>query len=259
MAQNNLKVMTKLALVTGGSRGLGRSMALALANNGTDVILTYHSRSDAANEVIAEVSSRGQKAVALKLDVTEIGSFDNFANTFARTIQENFSTDKFDYLVNNAGMGVYSVFTDTTEDEFDLMMNAHLKAPFFLSQKLLPLMNDGGGIVNISSGLTRFAIPGYAAYSAAKGGIEVITNYQAKVLGPRRIRANTVAPGAVETDFGGGAIRDNADLNQFIASQTALGRAGLPDDIGPVVAFLCSDEAKWVNAQRIEVSGGQMI
>ncbi len=251
--------MKSIALVTGGSRGLGMNMAMALAENGTDVIITYHSRADSAEAVVAKIKETGQNAAALQLDVTAVDTFDAFVDSLKVTLNETFDSDSLDYLVNNAGMGVHAVFPQTTEEQFDLMTNAHFKAPFFLSQKLLSVMNDGGGIVNISSGLTRFAIPGYAAYASAKSGLETLTLYQAKILGERGIRANIVAPGAIETDFGGGAVRDNAELNQFIASQTVLGRVGLPDDIGPVVAFLCSDDAKWVNAQRIEVSGGQMI
>ncbi|MFN3665065.1 MAG: SDR family NAD(P)-dependent oxidoreductase [Sediminibacterium sp.] len=247
---------TKIALVTGGSRGLGKSMAIELAKKGLDVIITYQKQVTDAEKLVAEINQTGRKAAALQLDVAQSGSFDAFVDSVKHTLQTSFQTDKLDFLVNNAGSGVHADFGQTTEEQFDSMMNIHLKAPFFLTQKLLPLINDGGGIVNISSGLTRFTYTGYDAYSTMKGGVETLTKYQAKYLGARKIRVNVVAPGAIETDFGGGTIRDNKELNDYIASLTALGRVGLPDDIGTVVAFLCTDDAKWVNAQRIEVAGG---
>ncbi|MFW2476807.1 MAG: SDR family NAD(P)-dependent oxidoreductase [Sediminibacterium sp.] len=247
---------TKIALVTGGSRGLGKSMAIELAKKGLDVIITYQKQVTDAEKLVAEINQTGRKAAALQLDVAQSGSFDAFVDSVKHTLQTSFQTDKLDFLVNNAGSGVHADFGQTTEEQFDSMMNIHLKAPFFLTQKLLPLINDGGGIVNISSGLTRFTYTGYDAYSTMKGGVETLTKYQAKYLGDRKIRVNVVAPGAIETDFGGGTIRDNKELNDYIASLTALGRVGLPDDIGTVVAFLCTDDAKWVNAQRIEVAGG---
>lgn len=247
---------SKIALVTGGSRGLGKNMAIALAKKGLDVIITYHSRSDEAQNVISEIEKLGQKAAALQLDVANYNSFDGFVNQVKSTLQSTFQTNKIDYLVNNAGVGAHASFGDTTEEQFDTMVNIHLKAPFFLTQKLLPEFNNGGGIVNIASGLTRFSFTGYDAYATMKGGVETLSMYQAKFLGERKIRVNIVAPGAIETDFGGGAVRDNKELNDMISSLTALGRVGLPDDIGGVVAFLCSDDAKWVNGQRIEVSGG---
>lgn len=247
---------TKIALVTGGSRGLGKSMAIELAKKGLDVIITYQKQVSDAEKLVAEINQTGRKAAALQLDVAQSGSFDAFVDSVKHTLQTSFQTDKLDFLVNNAGSGVHADFGQTTEEQFDSMMNIHLKAPFFLTQKLLPLINDGGGIVNISSGLTRFTYTGYDAYSTMKGGVETLTKYQAKYLGDRKIRVNVVAPGAIETDFGGGTIRDNKELNDYIASLTALGRVGLPDDIGTVVAFLCTDDAKWVNAQRIEVAGG---
>ncbi len=247
---------TKIALVTGGSRGLGKSMAIELAKKGLDVIITYQKQVSDAEKLVAEINQTGRKAAALQLDVAQSGSFDAFVDSVKHTLQTSFQTDKLDFLVNNAGSGVHADFGQTTEEQFDSMMNIHLKAPFFLTQKLLPLINDGGGIVNISSGLTRFTYTGYDAYSTMKGGVETLTKYQAKYLGYRKIRVNVVAPGAIETDFGDGTIRDNKELNDYIASLTALGRVGLPDDIGTVVAFLCTDDAKWVNAQRIEVAGG---
>jgi NAD(P)-dependent dehydrogenase (short-subunit alcohol dehydrogenase family) len=250
---------SKIALVTGGSRGLGKNMALKLAERGSDVIITYHSRNDEAQNVVAEIEKLGRKAFALPLDVADSNSFQNFADKIKETLQNHFQTDKFDFLVNNAGVGAHASFGETTEEQFDYMVNVHLKAPFFLTQKLLPQFNNGGGIVNIASGLTRFSFTGYDAYATMKGGVETLSKYQAKFLGERGIRVNIVAPGAIETDFGGGVVRDNKELNDYIASQTALGRVGLPDDIGGVVAFLCSDDAKWVNGQRIEVSGGMNL
>lgn len=246
----------KIALVTGGSRGLGKDMAIQLAKKGNNVIITYHSRVDEAEKVVAEIEKLGKKAAAIQLDVADSKSFDGFVSQLKSTLKSTFNTDKIDYLVNNAGVGAHANFADTTEEQFDTMVNIHLKAPFFLTQKLLPEFNNGGGIVNIASGLTRFTFSGYDAYSVMKGGVETLSKYQAKFLGDRKIRVNIVAPGAIETDFGGGVVRDNKELNDYIASLTALGRVGQPDDIGSVVAFLCSDDAKWVNGQRIEVSGG---
>jgi len=247
---------SKIALVTGGSRGLGKDMALQLAQKGLDVIITYHSKKEEAEAVVSEIEKSGKKAVALQLDVAHANTFDGFVEDVKRVLQSSFQTDHFDFLINNAGVGLYASFMETTESQFDTMVNIHLKAPFFLSQKLLPFMNDGGGIVNISSGLARFTMSGYDAYATMKGGVETLSKYQALALGNRKIRVNIVAPGAIETDFGGGTVRDNEAINKMLASQTALGRVGLPDDIGSVVAFLCSEDAKWINAQRIEVSGG---
>ncbi|SCY67762.1 SDR family NAD(P)-dependent oxidoreductase [Flavobacterium caeni] len=249
----------KIALVTGGSRGLGKNMALALAANQTDVLLTYNQKASEADAVVAKIQSLGVKAAALQLDVADSKSFDAFFANVQSTLAEKFNTSTFDFLVNNAGIGLYAPFANFTEADFDTLHQIHVKAPFFLTQKALPLLNDGGSIVNVSTGLTRFSLPGYSAYATMKGAMETLTKYQAKELGARGIRANIIAPGAIETDFGGGHVRDNADVNAFVASQTALGRVGLPDDIGGVVAFLCSDAARWVNAQRIEVSGGQFI
>lgn len=250
---------TKIALVTGGSRGLGKNMALSLAKKGLNVILTYNSKKDEADETVAAIEALGQKAAALQLNVGEVNSFDAFIEEVKGTLQSTFGTDKFDYLVNNAGVGVHASFAETTDEQFDMLVNIHFKGAFFLTQKALPVLNDGGGIVNISTGLARFSTPGYAAYASMKGAIETLTKYQAKELGARGIRANVVAPGAIETDFGGGVVRDNAEVNKGIASITALGRVGQPDDIGSVVAFLCTDDAKWVNAQRIEASGGMFL
>jgi NAD(P)-dependent dehydrogenase (short-subunit alcohol dehydrogenase family) len=253
---DNKKVADKIALVTGGSRGLGKDMALQLAEKGIHVILTYHSKKDEALGVVKEIQGKGLKAAALHLNVEDSKTFDNFFRQVSTTLKDSFGTTTLNYLVNNAGTGVYAPFSETSEDQFDSMVNIHFKATYFLSQKALPLIADGGGIVNISSGLARFSFAGYSAYGSMKGAIETLTKYQALELGPRKIRINVVAPGAIETDFGGGAVRDNADLNKMIASQTALGRTGVPGDIGGVVAFLCTDEAKWINGQRIEVAGG---
>ncbi|SNR96075.1 NAD(P)-dependent dehydrogenase, short-chain alcohol dehydrogenase family [Methylobacillus rhizosphaerae] len=249
----------KIGLVTGGSRGLGKNTALAMAAKGIDVILTYHSQHTSAQAVVAEITAMGRKAAALQLDVTDSSGFKEFSQQIATLLQTNWQTESLDYVVNNAGTGIYAPFAETTEEQFDQMVNTHLKSVFFLTQKLLPLIRNGGRIVNLSSGLARFAMPGYSAYAAMKGGIEVLTRYMAKELGARQIAVNTVAPGAIETDFGQGVVRDNQDINAHIASQTAMGRVGLPDDIGPMIASLLSEDNRWVNAQRIEVSGGMLI
>jgi NAD(P)-dependent dehydrogenase (short-subunit alcohol dehydrogenase family) len=250
---------SKIALLTGGSRGLGKNMAIAIAKKGIDVILTYNSKKEEALAVVKKIEQLGQKAAAIQLNVGDAKSFDQFFVTVTDTLKERFSTDQFDFLINNAGIGIGASFATTTEEQFDSLMNIHLKGTFFLTQKALPVISDGGSIVNLSSGLARFSLPGYAAYATMKGAIETLTRYQAKELGARQIRVNSVAPGAIETDFGGGVVRDNKDINAHIASTTALGRVGLPDDIGGVVAFLCTDDAKWITAQRIEVSGGTLI
>lgn len=251
--------ISKVALITGGSRGLGRNTAVSLARRGVGVVLTYHSKAAEAATVVAEIEALGGRAVALRLDAADMASFDGFVQDVRQTVARTWSRDSIDYLVNNAGTGVYALIADTTEAQFDAMVNVHLKGVFFLTQALLPLIADGGRIVNVSTGLTRFSMPGYAAYAAMKGGVEVLTRYLAAELGGRRIAVNTVAPGAIETDFGGGAVRDNVDLNSMIASMTALGRVGVPDDIGQMIASLLGDDNRWVNAQRIEVSGGVHI
>lgn len=248
-----------IVLVTGGSRGLGKSTALHLAKQGFGVILTYRSKQAEAAEVVAQIEALGQKAVALPLDVSDSSSFAVFANQVREALLAQWGSSTFHALINNAGTGAHASLMDTTEAQFDDMVNIHLKGVFFLTQKLLPLMADGGRIVNLSSGLTRFALPGYAAYAAMKGAVEVLTRYMAKELGPRGIAVNTVAPGAIATDFGGGAVRDTPQLNAFVASQTALGRVGEADDIGAMVASLVSPDNRWVNAQRIEVSGGMFV
>ncbi|MDR3392014.1 MAG: SDR family oxidoreductase [Sulfuriferula sp.] len=249
----------KLAIVTGGSRGLGKNTALRIAAKGNDVILTYRSKKAEADEVVAQIVAMGRKAVALPLDVADSKSFAEFARQISNTLQQQWGRNQFDFLINNAGIGIHASFADTSEAQFDQLVNIQFKGVFFLTQTLLPLIADHGRIVNISTGLTRFSLPGFAAYAAMKGAIEVLTKYMAKELGPRGITVNVVAPGAIETDFGGGIVRDNAQANSFIASQTALGRAGLPDDIGGVIASLLAEDNRWVNAQRIEASGGMFI
>lgn len=249
----------RIAIVTGGSRGLGKNAALKLAEKGIAIILTYNSQREDADDVVREIEKKGVKALVLQLNVAESASFSAFANEVKQQLKHVWQRDSFDYLLNNAGIGINAPFTDITEAQFDQLVNIHFKGPFFLTQHLLPLMKNGGRILNVSSGLTRFALPGYSAYAAMKGAMEVLTHYQAKELGARGISANIIAPGAIETDFGGGAVRDNAELNKAIAAQTALGRVGLPDDIGEAIAALLGDGLGWMNAQRIEVSGGMYI
>jgi len=250
---------TKIALVTGASRGLGRNMAIALARRGVDVIGTYHSNKAEADATVAAVEALGRKAVMFQLDTGAIAGFAAFAVDLKQALAAAWNRTTFDYLVNNAGIGIHAPFAETTEADFDRLMNIHLKGVFFLTQTLLPLIADGGRIVNLSSGLARFSMPGYAAYAAMKGAVEVLTRYLAKELGSRNIAVNTVAPGAIETDFSGGTVRDNKQVNAFVASVTALGRPGLPDDIGPAVASLLREDNRWINAQRIEVSGGMFV
>jgi NAD(P)-dependent dehydrogenase (short-subunit alcohol dehydrogenase family) len=249
---------TPIALVTGASRGLGKNTALALAARGEDILLTYRDNAREAQQVVAAIEAQGRRATALRLDVADSGSFAAFAAQ-VREALSGWQCERFDHLVNNAGVGIHASFAETTEAQFDTLMNIHLKGAFFLTQSLLPLINDGGRIVNISSGLARFSLPGYAAYAAMKGGVEVLTRYLAKELGPRGIAVNVIAPGAIETDFGGGAVRDNAQLNAFVASQTALGRAGVPDDVGGAISALLQPENRWITGQRIEVSGGMFV
>lgn len=251
--------MTKITLITGGSRGLGRNAALHVARGGGDIVITFRSNRDEADAVVAEVEALGRKAAAFELDSGDIASFSAFAGTLKDTLGSTFGRDSFDHLVNNAGHGDYASIADTTEAQFDRLFDVHVKGVFFLTQALLPLLADGGRIVNIGTGLTRFAYPGYAAYAAAKGAVGVLTAYMAKEFGSRGITVNTVAPGAIETDFGGGVVRDDADTNKQLAEMTALGRVGLPDDIGMMIASLLGDGNRWINAQRIEVSGGQAI
>lgn len=246
---------TKIAIVTGGSRGLGRNTAISLARRGVDVIFTYHARKEDAETVVSEIEAMGRKAAAFLLDTGDTGTFDGFVSGVQTTLQR-WDKEKFDFLVNNAGHSLHVAFVEMTEPDFDKMVNVGFKGVYFLTQKLLPLMNDGGRIVNLSSGLARVPMGGSSAYGSVKGAIEVLTRYLAKELAPRKITANVVAPGPIETDFSGGMVRDNPEVNKQISSITALGRPGVPDDIGPMIASLLSEDNRWVNAQRIEVSGG---
>ncbi len=249
----------KINIITGGSRGLGRSMALHLAGKGQDSIITYHANKAAADEVVKAIEAKGQKAVALQLDVSKASTFDRFAADVEKALTATWKRSTFDHLVNNAGSGVGITIADTSEAQFDAMMNEHVKGPYFLTQKLLPLMADGGKILNISSGLARFSFPSRAPYAIMKGAVEVFTRYLAKELGARGITANTLAPGAIATDFGGGNTRDNPQVRAMLAGQTALGRVGEADDIGTLAAAMLSDDFRWVNGQRIEASGGFML
>jgi NAD(P)-dependent dehydrogenase (short-subunit alcohol dehydrogenase family) len=250
---------TKIAIITGGSRGLGRNTALAVAARGIDVIFTYRTNKAEAEKVAAEIKASGRKALALQLDTGDSASFPAFAETIAAALRDTWGRTNFDYLVNNAGHSAPGLIATMSEADFDGLYQVHFKGVVFLTQKLLPLIADGGRIVNLSSGLARFSLPGYAAYASMKGAIEVFTRYLAKEVGTRGIAVNVVAPGAIETDFGGGAVRDNADLNKFVASVTAMGRVGVPDDIGPMIATLLADENRWLTGQRIEVSGGMFL
>ncbi len=254
-----MEKQNKIALVTGGSRGLGKNAALKIAEKGIDVIVTYQSKKEEAEKTVEEIKLLGVNAAALQLDVSDSNSFDSFITEVTNTLKSTFNADQFDFLINNAGIGINAPFAETTGDQFDSLVNIHFKGPFFLTQKALSIINNGGAIINISSGLARFCLPGYSAYGALKAAMETLTRYQAKELGAKGIRSNIIAPGAIETDFGGGVVRDNEQMNAGIASQTALGRVGLPDDIGGVVAFLCTEEARWINAQRIEISGGMFL
>jgi len=249
----------KLALITGASRGLGKNTALHLAAQGIDIIGTYNSKADEAQALVNTLEASGVRAAMLQLDVSNSASFEDFAQQLSETLQHVFGRQQLDFLVNNAGIGINAPFSETSEAQFEQLFNIQLKGPFFLTQRLLPLIADQGRIVNISTGLTRFALPGYAAYAAMKGAMEVLTRYQAKELGARGIRANVLAPGAIETDFGGGVVRDNTEVNDFIAGNTALGRVGLPDDIGAAVALLLGDGGGWITGQRLEVSGGMFL
>ncbi|MFP2961625.1 SDR family NAD(P)-dependent oxidoreductase [Myxococcus sp. 1LA] len=248
-----------VALITGGSRGLGKNMALKLAARGTGIILTYRTGADEAADVVKQIEAAGGKAVALPLDVGDTRGFGVFVEAVRTELGRHFGRERLDFLVNNAGMGIHASFAETTEAQFDALMNVHLKGTFFLTQRLLPVLADGGRILNISTGLARFTFPGYAAYATMKAGVEALTRYLAKELGPRRISVNVLAPGATATDFGGGAVRDNKELNKTLAAQIALGRVGEADDIGDAVAMLLSPEGAWVTGQRIEASGGMML
>jgi NAD(P)-dependent dehydrogenase (short-subunit alcohol dehydrogenase family) len=252
------QITTKIAIVTGGSRGLGRNTVLSLAKRGVDSIITYNSNREAAEKVVGLVREAGRKAIALQLDTSKLKSLDPFVQSVRQALTD-LGAARFDYLVNNAGTSLHKAFDQTTEEELDRIYNIHFKGVFFLTQKLLPLINDGGRIVNVSSGLARFALPGMSGYASMKGAIEVLTRYLAKELGARGIAVNTVAPGAIATDFSGGMVRDNPEVNKRVADMTALGRVGEPDDIGPMIASLLSEDNRWINAQRIEVSGGMAL
>lgn len=254
-----METKTKIALVTGGNRGLGKNSALKIAQKGLDVIITYRSNELEAEAIVKEIKTMGRNAAAFQLDTKDRKSFDAFVKNVTDHLQETTGNSHIDYLVNNAGTALYAPITDVTEEQMDDIVDIHFKGVFFLTQKLLPFINDGGGIINISSGLARFATPGSSVYGSIKAGVEMLTKYMAKELGARKIKANVIAPGAVETDFGGGRVRDNKEINDMVAGATALGRVGIPDDIGGVVAFLCTDDAGWINGQRIEVSGGMFL
>ena len=249
----------KIALVTGGSRGLGKDMALRIAEKGIDVIITYNSKADEAQNVVGQILQSGRKAAALQLNTGDTKSFDSFINQLKDTLTDKFGTDHIDFLVNNAGIGGYKLIGEVTEEFFDELLNIHFKGVYFLTQSMLPLINDGGGIVNVSSGLTRITFPRSSAYAAMKGAIEVFTRYLAKELGTRDIKANTIAPGPIMTDFGGAHLRESEESQKQVSAVTALGRPGVAEDIGGVVAFLCTEDASWVNGQLIEISGGLLL
>ena len=249
-------IVRKIALITGGSRGLGKDMAHKIAAKGIDVVITYNNNEELAQQTVKDTEAAGGKAFALKLNMSDFNSLDAFVHTFTDLLQSNLQTSNFDFLVNNAGMGKTVPFTEVTEVIFDEFMNVHFKGVYFLTQKLLPFINKGGSIINISTGTTRFTNPGYSVYASMKGAIEVFTKYLAKELGSKGIRANVVAPGAIETDFNNAVIRNNPQIKNIISSLTPLGRVGAANDIGGVVAFLCTDDSYWINGQRIEVSGG---
>lgn len=248
----------KTAIITGGSRGLGRDMAINLAKDGVDVIITYIKNKKNAEEVVQEIESLGRKAKAFPFDANRTESGAELIAAATAYLQSENGNPQFDFLVNNAGTGTFNLVAQTTADQFNEMMNVHLKSVFFLTQAALPHLNNGGRIINISSGLTRFSFPGMSAYAIMKGGIEVFTRYLAKELGERKITANIIAPGAIATDFAGGSNKDPEKAG-IISSLTALGRIGEAEDVGGTVAFLCSDRAGWINGQRIEVSGGMLV
>ena len=251
-----MSTQNKIALVTGGSRGLGKNMALRLADYGNDVILTYHSHKEDADAVAAEIEGKGKKAAVIQYDSSDFQSLDLFLQRVAQTLKEKWNTDKFDFLINNAGIGATIPFAEVTEEDFDRFLDIHFKSVYFLTQRALPVMNDNGRIINISTGTTRFANPGYSVYASMKGAIEVLTRYVAKEVGARGITVNVVAPGPIETDFNNAAIRNNPERKKMLSTLTALGRVGEAEDIGGVIAFLCSEDARWISGQRIEVSGG---
>ncbi|MDB5503157.1 MAG: putative oxidoreductase [Tardiphaga sp.] len=249
----------QIALITGASRGLGRNMALHLAKRGVHIVGTYRSGAVEADALRQEIEALGGTAAMLALDVTDTASFPTFATTVAKTLKTDFGRERFDFLVNNAGNGLFANFAEATEEEFESLVTTHLRGPVFLTQKLLPLIEDGGRILNVSSGFVRFTLPGYSLYAAMKAAVEVLTRYMAVELGARRIRVNAIAPGAIATDFGGGAVRDNDDVNAYVAKGIALGRVGLPDDVGGAVAAILSDDMGWANGTTFDISGGQLL
>lgn len=249
----------KIALITGSSRGLGKSMALNLAKKGYNIIITYKDSKEKAQDVADKIKSYGQDAIVFQLDTENSKSFEKFSKNLRLCLKSTWQAEGIDVLVNNAGIGINSSISDTSIEEFDKLYNIHVKGVYFLTQKLLPMLNNGTSIINISSGLTRFALPGFSAYAMMKGAIEIMTKYLALELGNRDITVNTIAPGAIETDFAGGFVRDNKEVNTYMASQTALGRVGKVDDIGASIATLVSNECHWINAQRIEISGGMKL
>ena len=249
----------QIALITGASRGLGRSMALHLAKRGVHIVGTYRSGAEQADSLRQEIEGLGGKAVMLALDVTDTASFAAFAETLAQKLKADFGRERFDYLVNNAGNGLFANFEDATEEQFESLVGTHLRGPVFLTQKLLPFIEDGGRILNVSSGFVRFTLAGYSLYAAMKAAVEVLTRFMAVELGARRIRVNAIAPGAIETDFGGGALRDNGDVNAWVAQGIALGRVGQPDDIGSAVAAILSKDLAWANGTTFDISGGQLL
>ena len=251
--------MTTLAIITGASRGLGKSSALALADKGVDVLFTYHQNKAAADEVVKSIQQKGQKAFAVQLDTRDVAAFDNFIGQLAAILEREFGRSDVDYLLNNAGTGLHNSLENTTYDELEDMLAIHVKGPFFLTQALLPYIKNGGHILNVSSGLARFSLPGSGAYGMAKGAVEVMTRYMAKEFASRQIRVNTLAPGAIATDFRDGNVRDNPQMNQMVASITALGRVGEAEDIGNAVAMLLSKNSGWITGQRIEASGGMFL
>lgn len=253
-----MKHTDKIALITGGSRGLGRNTALKLAHDGADVILTYRERRTEGEAAAAEIEKLGRQVALLQLDVAKVETFKTFSETVTDVLQSKWQQSHFDFLINNAGINAPAPFSQTTEDTFDRLMSVHLKGPFFLTQTLLPLIADGGRIVNTSTGLARFTVPGYAAYASMKGAMEVLTRYLGKELGSRQITANTVAPGIIETDFTGETL-SRPGAREFFNSSIALGRVGVPEDISGVISFLCSAEGRWVNGQRVEASGGMFL
>jgi len=257
--QQDITMNKRIAVITGGNRGLGKSTVLCLAKQSIDCIFTYRSHEKEAKEVVKQVQDLGSKAVALQLDVSDMLGFEGFAQQLQNVLQTHWQQSEFDYLINNAGVGLTSSFADTSESTFDTLININLRGVFFVTQTLLPFIKNGGRIINLSSGLTRFSLPGHITYAMTKGAIEVMTRYLAQELAPKNIAVNVVAPGAIETDFGNGVVRDNDEVNAFITSQTAMGRVGVTDDIGPMIANLLADENRWMTGQRLEVSGGMYM